>query len=180
MLPEAPGTVWYDQSAPIGAPGASLIAGLETGAPVLVTDDAEVGQQHDVHGRVAVEPEELLHQDRHALNAGVEQAQAQLDFQVGQQRVAERAGDEALVGRLLVVVELLRHRRRELVGDRLDVEPGHPAGRDPREPGDLAQIAAQRLARPDEYAQLALAIVDHDYLNGEVIRMDGSLRMAPR
>ena len=42
VLPEAPGTVWYDQSAQIGAPGASLIAGLETGAPVLVTD--EVGQ----------------------------------------------------------------------------------------------------------------------------------------
>lgn len=38
----------------------------------------------------------------------------------------------------------------------------------------------KRLARPDEYAQLALAIVDHDYLNGEVIRLDGSLRMAPR
>ena len=38
----------------------------------------------------------------------------------------------------------------------------------------------QRLARPDEYAQLALSIIDHDYLNGEVIRMDGSLRMAPR
>ena len=38
----------------------------------------------------------------------------------------------------------------------------------------------QRLGRPDEYAQLALAIVDHDYLNGEVIRMDGALRMAPR
>ena len=37
-----------------------------------------------------------------------------------------------------------------------------------------------RLARPDEYAQLALAIVDHDYLNGVVIRMDGALRMAPR
>lgn len=38
----------------------------------------------------------------------------------------------------------------------------------------------QRLARPEEYAQLALAIVDHDYLNGETIRMDGALRMAPR
>ena len=38
----------------------------------------------------------------------------------------------------------------------------------------------QRLARPEEYAQLALALVDHDYLNGEVIRMDGALRMAPR
>jgi len=38
----------------------------------------------------------------------------------------------------------------------------------------------QRLGRPDEYAQLALSLVDHDYLNGEVIRMDGALRMAPR
>ncbi|ABW13106.1 MULTISPECIES: SDR family NAD(P)-dependent oxidoreductase [unclassified Parafrankia] len=38
----------------------------------------------------------------------------------------------------------------------------------------------QRLARPDEYAQLALSIIDHDYLNGEVIRMDGALRMSPR
>ena len=38
----------------------------------------------------------------------------------------------------------------------------------------------QRLARPDEFAQLVLAIIEHDYLNGEVIRMDGALRMAPR
>ncbi len=38
----------------------------------------------------------------------------------------------------------------------------------------------QRLGRPDEYAQLVLSILDHDYLNGEVIRMDGALRMAPR
>lgn len=38
----------------------------------------------------------------------------------------------------------------------------------------------QRLARPEEFAQLALDIVEHDYLNGETIRMDGALRMAPR
>ena len=38
----------------------------------------------------------------------------------------------------------------------------------------------QRLGTPAEYAQLVLAIADHDYLNGEVIRMDGALRMAPR
>ncbi|EOM74313.1 SDR family NAD(P)-dependent oxidoreductase [Rhodococcus rhodnii] len=37
-----------------------------------------------------------------------------------------------------------------------------------------------RLGRPDEYAQLVQMIVEHDYLNGEVIRMDGALRMAPR
>ncbi|MEU5691053.1 SDR family NAD(P)-dependent oxidoreductase [Actinosynnema sp. NPDC020468] len=38
----------------------------------------------------------------------------------------------------------------------------------------------KRLALPEEFAKLALAIVDHDYLNGEVVRMDGALRMAPR
>jgi NAD(P)-dependent dehydrogenase (short-subunit alcohol dehydrogenase family) len=38
----------------------------------------------------------------------------------------------------------------------------------------------QRLARPQEYARLVAMIVEHDYLNGETIRMDGALRMAPR
>ncbi|WP_104062367.1 SDR family NAD(P)-dependent oxidoreductase [Arthrobacter sp. 4R501] len=38
----------------------------------------------------------------------------------------------------------------------------------------------RRLARPDEFAQLVLAIIDHDYINGEVIRMDGALRMQAR
>ena len=38
----------------------------------------------------------------------------------------------------------------------------------------------QRLGRPEEYAELALFLVEHDYLNGEVIRMDGALRMGPR
>jgi NAD(P)-dependent dehydrogenase (short-subunit alcohol dehydrogenase family) len=38
----------------------------------------------------------------------------------------------------------------------------------------------RRLARPDEYAQLVLFLINHDYLNGETIRMDGALRMAPR
>jgi NAD(P)-dependent dehydrogenase (short-subunit alcohol dehydrogenase family) len=37
-----------------------------------------------------------------------------------------------------------------------------------------------RLARPDEFAQLVLMLADHDYLNGETIRMDGALRMAPQ
>jgi NAD(P)-dependent dehydrogenase (short-subunit alcohol dehydrogenase family) len=38
----------------------------------------------------------------------------------------------------------------------------------------------KRLGDPSEYAKLVLSIVDNDYLNGEVIRLDGSLRMAPR
>lgn len=38
----------------------------------------------------------------------------------------------------------------------------------------------QRLGRPDEYADLATFLIEHDYLNGETIRLDGALRMAPR
>jgi hypothetical protein len=38
----------------------------------------------------------------------------------------------------------------------------------------------QRLCDPIEYAQLVTMIVEHDYLNGETIRMDGALRMGPR
>jgi NAD(P)-dependent dehydrogenase (short-subunit alcohol dehydrogenase family) len=38
----------------------------------------------------------------------------------------------------------------------------------------------KRLARPCEYADLVAFIIEHDYLNGEAIRMDGALRLAPR
>jgi NAD(P)-dependent dehydrogenase (short-subunit alcohol dehydrogenase family) len=37
-----------------------------------------------------------------------------------------------------------------------------------------------RLGRPEEYAQLVEAIVANPMLNGETIRLDGALRMAPR
>ena len=37
-----------------------------------------------------------------------------------------------------------------------------------------------RLGRPDEYADLAAHIVANPMLNGEVIRLDGALRMPPR
>jgi NAD(P)-dependent dehydrogenase (short-subunit alcohol dehydrogenase family) len=38
----------------------------------------------------------------------------------------------------------------------------------------------KRLGRPDEYARLVMSIVDNGYLNGETIRLDGSIRMAPK
>ena len=38
----------------------------------------------------------------------------------------------------------------------------------------------KRLGRPSEYAALVLHCVHNGYLNGEVIRLDGALRMAPR
>jgi 3-hydroxyacyl-CoA dehydrogenase / 3-hydroxy-2-methylbutyryl-CoA dehydrogenase len=37
-----------------------------------------------------------------------------------------------------------------------------------------------RLGRPEEYAALAVHIVENEMLNGEVIRLDGALRMPPR
>lgn len=37
-----------------------------------------------------------------------------------------------------------------------------------------------RLGKPAEYAALVKSIAAQDYLNGEVIRLDGALRMAPR
>lgn len=37
-----------------------------------------------------------------------------------------------------------------------------------------------RLGRPDEYAALARHIIENEMLNGEVIRLDGAIRMQPR
>lgn len=38
----------------------------------------------------------------------------------------------------------------------------------------------KRLGKPEEYAELAAAIITQTMLNGETIRLDGALRMAPR
>ena len=38
----------------------------------------------------------------------------------------------------------------------------------------------RRLGRPDEFAQLVESIVANPMLNGEVIRIDGAIRMAPK
>ncbi|MFK4387543.1 SDR family NAD(P)-dependent oxidoreductase [Bradyrhizobium sp. USDA 223] len=38
----------------------------------------------------------------------------------------------------------------------------------------------RRLGQADEFAALALHMVENAYLNGEVVRLDGSLRMAPK
>jgi len=38
----------------------------------------------------------------------------------------------------------------------------------------------KRLGRPSEYAQLARDIIENPMLNGEVIRLDGAIRMAPK
>ncbi|MAH88629.1 MAG: 3-hydroxyacyl-CoA dehydrogenase [Pelagibacterales bacterium] len=38
----------------------------------------------------------------------------------------------------------------------------------------------KRLGKPNEFANLALSIFENNMLNGEVIRLDGSLRMSPK
>ena len=37
-----------------------------------------------------------------------------------------------------------------------------------------------RLGKPEEYAQMVRSIVENPMLNGETIRLDGAIRMAPR
>ena len=38
----------------------------------------------------------------------------------------------------------------------------------------------KRLGNPPEYANLALTMIENDYFNGEDVRLDGAIRMAPR
>ena len=37
----------------------------------------------------------------------------------------------------------------------------------------------KRLGHPDEYAHLVQSIIENNMLNGEVIRLDGAIRMPP-
>jgi hypothetical protein len=38
----------------------------------------------------------------------------------------------------------------------------------------------KRLGRPEDYASLALEMLRNPYFNGEDVRLDGAIRMAPR
>jgi NAD(P)-dependent dehydrogenase (short-subunit alcohol dehydrogenase family) len=38
----------------------------------------------------------------------------------------------------------------------------------------------KRFGQPEEFAQLALAMIENDYFNGEDVRLDGAIRMPPR
>jgi NAD(P)-dependent dehydrogenase (short-subunit alcohol dehydrogenase family) len=41
-------------------------------------------------------------------------------------------------------------------------------------------VFPRRAGEPAEFAALVLAIIEDDYINGEVIRIDGATRMPPR
>ncbi len=58
-------------------------------------------------------------------------------------------------------------------------------GFDPDPEAFKAALAApipfpKRMGRPDEFAQLVLSVIENDYLNAEVIRLDGGVRFQPR
>ena len=47
---------------------------------------------------------------------------------------------------------------------------------------DLVRDSAfpRRLGRPEEYAKLALSIIDNPMLNGTTLRLDGGTRFSPK
>lgn len=106
---------------------------------------------------------------------------AAFDGQVGQQAYSASKG--GLVGMTLPMArDLAQHGIRVCT-----VAPGlfaTPLMKQLPEPVQQSLAASipfpPRLGKPEEFAQLACHIVTNGHLNGEVIRLDGALRMAPR
>jgi NAD(P)-dependent dehydrogenase (short-subunit alcohol dehydrogenase family) len=106
---------------------------------------------------------------------------AAFDGQVGQQ--AYSASKAGVVGMTLPMArDLAQHGIRVCT-----IAPGlfaTPLMKTLPEPVQASLAASipfpQRLGKPEEFAQLATHIVSNGHLNGEVIRLDGALRMAPR
>jgi NAD(P)-dependent dehydrogenase (short-subunit alcohol dehydrogenase family) len=106
---------------------------------------------------------------------------AAFDGQVGQQAYSASKG--GLVGMTLPMArDLAQHGIRVCT-----VAPGlfaTPLMKQLPEPVQQSLAASipfpPRLGKPEEFAQLAAHIVTNTHLNGEVIRLDGALRMAPR
>ena len=106
---------------------------------------------------------------------------AAFDGQVGQQAYSASKG--GLVGMTLPMArDLAQHGIRVCT-----IAPGlfsTPLMRQLPEPVQASLAASipfpPRLGKPEEFAALAAHIVTNTHLNGEVIRLDGALRMAPR
>lgn len=106
---------------------------------------------------------------------------AAFDGQVGQQAYSASKG--GLVGMTLPMArDLAQHGIRVCT-----IAPGlfsTPLMRTLPEPVQVSLAASipfpPRLGKPEEFASLAAYIVTNTHLNGEVIRLDGALRMAPR
>ena len=106
---------------------------------------------------------------------------AAFDGQVGQQ--AYSASKSGVVGMTLPMArDLAQHGIRVCT-----IAPGlfaTPLMKTLPEPVQVSLAASipfpARLGKPEEFAELACHIVTNTHLNGEVIRLDGALRMAPR
>ena len=106
---------------------------------------------------------------------------AAFDGQVGQQAYSASKG--GVVGMTLPMArDLAQHGIRVCT-----IAPGlfnTPLRRTLPEPVQQSLAASipfpSRLGKPEEFAELACHIVSNGHLNGEVIRLDGALRMAPR
>jgi NAD(P)-dependent dehydrogenase (short-subunit alcohol dehydrogenase family) len=106
---------------------------------------------------------------------------AAVDGQMGQ--AAYSASKGGVVGMTLPIA-------RDLMGDGIRVNtilPGifnTPLMQGAPEPVKAALAASvpfpKRLGHADEYASLAVEMVRNGYFNGEHVRIDGAIRMAPR
>jgi NAD(P)-dependent dehydrogenase (short-subunit alcohol dehydrogenase family) len=106
---------------------------------------------------------------------------AAFDGQVGQQAYSASKG--GLVGMTLPMArDLAQHGIRVCtIAPGLFATPLLKALPEPVQQSLAASIPfPPRLGQPEEFAQLACHIVTNGHLNGEVIRLDGALRMAPR
>lgn len=106
---------------------------------------------------------------------------AAFDGQIGQ--VAYSASKAGIAGMTLPIARDLAR-----AGIRVcTIAPGlfHTPLFDGLNPEAIASLETQvpfpsRLGKPSEYAQLVKSIIENPMLNGETIRLDGAIRMAPR
>ncbi|GGA61450.1 3-hydroxy-2-methylbutyryl-CoA dehydrogenase [Pseudoclavibacter endophyticus] len=106
---------------------------------------------------------------------------AAFEGQVGQ--VAYSASKAGVVGMTITAArDLARNRIRvcTIAPGIVDTPMLAALGDEVREALEASIPHPQRLAEPAEYAKLVAMIAEHDYLNGETIRMDGALRMPPQ
>jgi len=106
---------------------------------------------------------------------------AAFDGQIGQSAYAASKGGVAAMT-LPLARELARHRIRVMT-----IAPGifdtpmlAALPEEARESLGEQVPFPSRLGKPEEYAALVEHIVENEMLNGEVIRLDGAIRMAPR
>jgi len=106
---------------------------------------------------------------------------AAFDGQVGQAAyAASKAGVAGLT--LPLARDLAQHRVRVMtIAPGIFRTPMMAALPEAAQESLAAQVPhPSRLGRPEEFARLVRAIVENPMLNGEVVRLDGAIRMAPR